>query len=270
VSGASDAPELTPAWRTWGRLVAAIAAVSFALTAFLTLLDSLSLTAPAPSFPAGAELPDRILIILQNQADRFPVIFVSSLLAIVAYSALAALGPVLRRALGGVGVPRGTVLVAGFAIAGAIGVIGELLYIGGLAIASDPTYCECAFRDAQLIARGGVLDVVTSMQSWMTWGLVSFFGIGLFAAASLCAATHLAPRGWSLLSRALAALLVLVAVLGAGFPPLAHSMGWDVDPNLVVGAPSLVILLILLPWWALWLRAWLGHAAPPEAEPAAS
>ena len=65
-------------------------------------------------------------------------------------------------------------------------------------------------------------------------------------------------------------LLVLVAVLGAGFPALARSMGWDVDPNLVVGAPSLVILLILLPWWALWLRAWLGHAAPPEAEPAAS
>src|SRR5690242_10698695 len=87
-------------WRTWGRWLAAIAGASFALSALLTLLDALNLTAPAPNAPVGAALPDRILAILQNQSQRFPLVFVASLVAIVAFATLAALGPVLPRALG--------------------------------------------------------------------------------------------------------------------------------------------------------------------------
>jgi hypothetical protein len=250
--------DLTPAWRRWGRWLAAIAAAAFEVAALLALLDALNLTAPSPSIPDDADLPDRVLAILQNQSQRFPVILVSSLVAIVAYAAFAALGPVLRRAFAASSEPRGSLTVGAMALGGAIGVVGELLYIGGQAVASDATYCECEFRDSQLIARGGVLDLVGSMQAWATWGLLVAFGVGLLAAAGLAADRPGVPRGWVALTRVLAGLMVVVAVVGAGFPPVAQSLHWDVDPQLVTGAPSLAILLVLIPWWSLWLRRWLG------------
>jgi hypothetical protein len=257
---------LTPAWRSWGRWLAAIAAAAFAVAALLALLDSLNLTATPPSIPSDAQLPDRILAILQNQSQRIPVIFVSSVVAIVAYAAFAALGPVLRRSFAAASEPRGSLLVGALALGGAVGVTGELLYIGGQAVASDATYCECAFRDPQLIARGGVLDLVGSMQSWATWGLVTAFAIGLLATAGLAAGSPGVPRGWTVLTRVLAALMLVVAVLGAGFPLVAQSLYWDVDPQLVTGVPSLAVLLVLIPWWSLWLRSWLGTAANTLAE----
>jgi hypothetical protein len=261
---------VTSDWRTWGRWLAAIAGVSFALGALLTLIDALNLTAPAPSFPGGAALPDRILAILQNQSQRFPVVFIASLVAIVAFASLAALGPVIRRAFGGAHDPRGNVLVGALALGGAIGVIGQLVFIGGQAVASDSTYCECAFRDPQLIARGGVLDLVSSINAWMTWGTIAFFAVGLIAVASHPAAGLVAPRRWITLSWTLATLMALVALVGAGFPPLAQSAKWDVDPTLVTGVPSLVVLLVLVPWWSFWLRGWLGSISPSEPEPEAS
>jgi hypothetical protein len=261
---------MTPDWRSWGRWVAAIAGASFALSAVLLLVDALHLTAPEPSFPEGAALPDRILAILQNQSQRFPVVLLASLVAIVAFSTLAALGPVLRRAFGSAHDPRGNLVVGTLALGGAIGVIGQLIYIGGQAVASDATYCECAFRDPQLIARGGVLDLVSSINSWMTWGTIAFFAVGLFAVASHPQAASLVPRGWVVLTWILAALMTVVAIIGAGFPPLAQSLKWDVDPNLVTGVPSLVVLLILVPWWSFWLRRWLGSMTVLGDDPGAS
>ena len=266
-AGGPEGTELTLDWRTWGRWLAAIAGASFALAALLTLIDALNLTAPAPSVPDGAALPDRILAILQNQSQRFPVVLIASLVAIVAFAALAALGPVLRRVLGSPHDPRGNVLVGALALGGAIGVIGQLVFIGGQAVASDATYCECAFRDPQLIARGGVLDLVSSINAWMTWGTIAFFAAGLFAAASHPEAGRMAPRRWIVLTWTLAALMTVVADVGAGFPPLAQSLRWDLDPSLVTSVSSLVVLLVLVPWWSFWLRSWLGSVPPSGAEP---
>jgi hypothetical protein len=266
----SEGSAVTRDWRTWGRWLAAIAGATFALSALLTLLDALNLTAPAPNTPEGPALPDRILAILQNQSQRFPVVLIASLLAIVAFGTLAALGPVLRRALRSVHAPRGNVVVGTFALGGAIGVIGQLVFIGGQAVASDATYCECAFRDPQLIARGGVLDLVSSINAWMTWGTIAFFAAGLFAVASHPQAGRLAQRRWVVLTWTLATLMALVALIGAGFAPLAQSLRWDVDSSLVTGVPSLVVLLVLVPWWSLWLRSWLGSMPPSGAESVAS
>ena len=77
----------------------------------------------------------------------------------------------------------------------------------------------------------------------------------------------MAPRRWIVLTWTLAALMTVVAVVGAGFPPLAQSLRWDLDPSLVTSVPSLVVLLVLVPWWSFWLRSWLGSVPPSGAEP---
>jgi hypothetical protein len=256
-------PELSPAWRAWGRMVAAVTALTFAIGTLLATLDGLNITTREPVFTPGAVLPERIITVLQNQAQRFPWVLIATLLAIVSFAMLAALGAVLRRALTASDDPRGWVVQGAFFLAATIGVIGELAFLGGQAVASDATYCDCAFADPQVIARGGILDLVTSIQNWMQWGLAVSFAVGLVAAASLARQSDGVPRGWRLLTTWLAVLLAVIAVVGAGFPPLAGAMQWDIDANLVTGVPSLIALLVLIPWWALWLRAWLREEPAP-------
>jgi hypothetical protein len=255
------AVELTAGWRAWGRVVALLAAVTFAISTALSALDSLNITTPEAHVNLAAPFPDRILTILQNQSARFPWVLAATLLAVVSLAALAALGPVLRRLIGAED-PRGSLVSGAFLFGGLIGVAGELAFIGGQAVASDTSYCDCDFADPQLIARIGVLDLVSSIQTWMLAGLLVGFGIGLVALAMLVGHPW-TTRGWRLLSGVLGVLMLVVAVLLVGFPPLANAMRWDVDPNLVTGVPSLVVLLVLVPWWALWLRRLLASEPRP-------
>ncbi len=247
---------LTPGWRAWGRMLAAGTAVTFAAGTLLSALDALNVTTPEPEFAKGADLPSRILATLENQSERFAWVLAATLLAAASFALLAALGPVLRRAFRG-SEPQRSLITGTLLMGGIIGVIAELGFIGGQAVASDATYCECAFKDAQLIARSGLLDLISSVQSWLTYGAVVIFAIGFLAIASAARQTEGVPRAWGALSVLLGVLLLAVAVINAGLPPLANSAGWQIDTNLVAGVPSLLVLLVLIPWWALWLRSWL-------------
>lgn len=251
----SDA--LTPGWRAWGRALAAVTAASFALATILTALDAVDVTTPAPIFANGAELPDRIVTVLQNQSLRFPWVLAASLLAALSFATLAALGPVLRRALGS----RASLLTGALLMAGTIGVVAEIGFIGGQAVASDATYCDCKYADPQLIARSGVLDLVSSVEFWLISGMLVVFGVGLLAMASLARERDDLPGGWTSLTLVLGILLPLIAVVGVAVPPLARSLDLQFDVDLLTGLPSLLVLLVLVPWWALWLRSWLGEPA---------
>jgi hypothetical protein len=253
-------PELTEGWRAWGRTLAGVVAGTFALGTVLSVLDSLDITTPAPTYPSGSTLPDRILADLQNQSQRFPWILVATLAAALGFAAVAALAPVLRRALGATGW-RASVLTGGLVVGGAIGIVAELGFLGGLVVASDPTYCDCDFADIQLIARSGMLDLVSTVQIWLLAGFLMLLGAGLFAAVSAARESPEVPRGWATLTALLAAVLVVVSIWVVGFPLLADALALRLDVNTITGIPSLVVLLILVPWWALWLRAWLRDSA---------
>jgi hypothetical protein len=250
--------ELTSSWRAWGRRLAAVTAASFAAGTILATLDALDLTTPAPIFAKGAELPDRIVTVLENQSQRFPWVLAASLLAALSFAALAALGPVLRRALPSVDW-RPSLVSGALLMAGTIGVVAEFGLIGGQAVASDASYCDCKYADAQLIARSGVLDLVGSVEFWLISGMLLVLGVGLLAAASLARERDDVPRGWARLTLVLGILLPIISLVGTGFPLLADRLGLQVDVALVTGLPSLIVLLILVPWWALRLRGWLGE-----------
>jgi hypothetical protein len=257
--GPATTSALTSAWRVWGARAALLAALAFAASTALSALDALNITTPEVHVADGIPLPDRVFAILQNESARFPWVFTATVIAIVSFAALAALGPVLRRGYGGDD-PEGSLVSGAFAFGGLIGIAGQLAFLGGQVVATETTYCDCNFKDPQLIARGGVLDLVSSMQTWMIVGVMIAFGIGLIAVATL-AARRQAPGGWVLLSRWLGVVLVILAVIRAGLPPLVSSLGWQIDADLITGVGALVVLLVLVPWWALWLRRLLLNGA---------
>jgi hypothetical protein len=254
-------PELSEGWRAWGRTIAAVVAATFALGTVLSVLGGLNITTPEPTFASDATLPDRILALLQNQSQRFPWVMAASLLAALGFAAIAALAPVLRRALGATEW-RASVITGGLVIGAGIGIVAELGLIGGQIVASDPTYCQCDFADIQLIARAGILDLVSTVQTWLLAGFLGLVGAGLLAAAGTARRSAEVPRGWTTLTTVLAGLMVAIAVWIAGFPLLANALRLRLDVDTITGIPSLGVLLILVPWWALWLRSWLGGPAP--------
>jgi hypothetical protein len=256
-------PELSEGWRAWGRTLGAVVAGTFAVGTVLSVLDSLNITTPATIYPPESRLPDRILADVQNQSQRFPWILVATLAAAVGFAAIAGLAPVLRRALGATDW-RASVLTGGLVVGGAIGIVAELGFLGGQIVASDPTYCDCDFADIQLISRSGLLDLVSTVQIWLLAGCLVLFGAGLFAAVRAARESPAAPGRWATLTALLAAVLVIVGIWIVGFPLLANAMALHVDVNAITGLPSLIVLLVLVPWWALWLRAWLARAAPGD------
>jgi hypothetical protein len=256
----ATARPLTSAWREWGRWLAAIGAIAFAVTAVILLLDNLHVFFTPPDLPETTPFPDRLIAILQYESQHFPIALLNALTAIVSFSALAALGPVLRRMLDGDD-PRGSLVLGAFAVGGLIGVIGQLEYAGALAVASNASYCQCEFADPQVIARGEVLDLVNSIQGWSIAGTLVAFAVGLLLVGSLGRRSLAIPTGWLRLSTWLGVLMIVVAVATLAFPPLANALRWDVDPDVVTGIPSLLILLVLVPWWALWLRSLLRGEA---------
>jgi hypothetical protein len=257
-------PELSAGWRDWGRAVAAFVAATFAVGTVLSVLDGLNITTPEPPFASDSKLPDRIVEVLQNQSQRFPWVLAATLVAAFGFAAIAALAPVLRRALGATEW-RASVITGGLVIGAAIGIIAELGFIGGQIVASDPTYCQCDFADIQLIARSGLLDLVSTVQTWLLAGFLSLVGAGLFATAGAARRSAVVPRGWTALTTVLAVLMVAIAVWIAGFPLLANALRLQVDVDTITAIPSLVVLLVMVPWWALWLRSWLGGVAPASS-----
>jgi hypothetical protein len=250
-------PPLTEAWRAWGRNLATIVAATFAVGTLLGVLDGLNITTAATVFPPGVDFPDRILADLQNQSQRFPWVLAGSLVGAAGFAALAALAPVLRRALRA---PdwRGSVLVGGLVLGGAIGIVAELGFIGGQVVASNATYCDCDFADIQLVSRAGLLDLVSTVQTWLLAGSVALIGLGLAAAPRAAREAPGVPPGWRRLTAVLALLMVLIAIWITGLPLVVDPLGLRIDVDTITAIPSLVVLLILVPWWALWLRAWLA------------
>jgi hypothetical protein len=254
-------PELSEGWRDWGRTVAAVVAATFAVGTVLSVLDGLNITTPEPTIASDAVLPDRIVAVLQNQSQRFPWVMAAALVAALGFAAVGALAPVLRRALGATEW-RSSVITGGLVIGATIGIVAELGFIGGQIVASDPTYCQCDFADIQLIARAGLLDLVSTVQTWLLAGFLALVGAGLVAAAGAARQSADVPRGWTTLTMVLAVLMIAIAVWIAGFPLLANAMRLHLDVDTMTAIPSLVVLLVLVPWWALWLRSWLGAPAP--------
>ena len=252
-----ESPGLTAGWRDWGRTIAAVVAATFALGTVLSVLDGLNITTPATVFPSGGNLPDRIVAQLQNESLRFPWVMVGALVAALGFAAFAALAPILRRALGATEW-RASVITGGLLIGAAIGIVAELGFIGGQIVASDPTYCECNFADIQLIARSGLLDLVSTVQTWLLAGFLALVGAGLLAAVGAARRSADVPQRWTTLTTVLAVLMIAIAVWIVGFPLLANALSLRRDVDTITAIPSLVVLLVLVPWWALWLRSWLG------------
>lgn len=242
--------------RNSGARWAWLLAGTFLIATIVVVLVNLNITAPAPDIADDADLPDIIFANFAAARDAWPQDLGSALLFALGFLAIAALGPILRAVMDRSD-PRATRVAVLFLVAGTIGILSQVVYIGGKEVATAPYYCDCDYLAEQLVSRGTVLDVIVGIQGWMVDTFSVVFAFGLLAAGSLGRAA-----GWSgrlvLASQALAVLgLASVAWNRIAVPLLVNA-----DVHIEYGQIGLGILAVIAgvatPIWAAMLARTLS------------
>ena len=244
-------------WPSLARALAWIMAVAFVASTVLLLLLNLNVFG-APPF-GGRDFLDEVLADFEWQQTQWPFDFAASALLAVGFLALGALGPVLARLAAETDARRGLVAAA-FLGAGGLGAASQLDYLGAKPIATNPQYCECGFLAEEIMSRLMILDVVTGIQTWLISGSLVAAAVGLVIAGMLGREAGM-PSQWLWLALVGAALAVVLAVVGAVFPPFVV---YPLDVILIV-----LVAGIAVPIWAIWLAArageiWLVDAPPTD------
>ena len=253
------------AMRTSGARWAWVLAASFLLGAIWLVLVTQNITAPGPAIADDASLPDAIFENFRAAREAFPQELAYTLLFSLGFLAVAILGPILRDVFGR-GDPRVTRLTVLFLVAGTIGILSQVVYLGGKEVTTAPYYCDCDYLAPQLISRGSILDALDGIQSWMIDAFSFLFAVGLLAAASLAR-----DRGWGAgFVRASQGLAVL-GLASAGWDRVGVPLLVNADVHIdYYGIGQLILAVIAgvaTPLWAVLLARSLsrGEGASPAS-----
>jgi len=229
-----------------------ILAVFFFGATVLHFVDQLNLYAVPPTLPESSNMVERALGSFDYKQAIWPIFFGSNLLFGLGLLTLVPLAFVI-----GARVPRTddrrSLLTSTLAAAGLLGAAGQLILIGAVRATVDIAYCDCGFKDQEVVSQIWAQMLIEGAVGWLLNGTAILAAIGLWTAGNLLRARGMG-EGWQWLSRAIAVVLlipVLLSILGTG----------DEVANLLIGLAT----GILLPIWAIWLGRNLGATTVLDA-----
>jgi hypothetical protein len=257
-------------WRRWAARLAWLTAATFLAGAAVVIFLQLS-PPPERSFPPDATFVDHLLAEFEDGRALWLADLGQSLLLAVGFAAIAALGAVLRHVLGRDD-PRSMVALVAMMLAGAVGVVSQLVYIGGTEVATNPEYCDCGYLAEEIISRAMIHFTINGIVFWMTDAVVVLFAVGLLAFAGVASAARTMPASWVAFTRLLAVVAVAGVIWGRVAVPLLFQAGYDnIDYELIGSVIVGVVAGILVPVWAAWLARSLrpteSATEMPPAEP---
>jgi len=221
------------------RLFAIAVAVALVLSTAFDLIDHLNLVARPPDLPDTANLVERRLASAPYGQAIWPVFLATHLFGAIGFLGLAGLAVAFAERL-----PRGdarrVVLPWSLLAGGLLGALAELVYIGS-GKAFIASYCDCGFKEQEIISQTWAVMVTQTAADWVLNGAIVLTAIAVIASRSLFEGT---ARGstWSLLSMLLAVLIV--ATLANDLLEL------NFDVGLYLGW---ILTGIGVPLWAAWL-----------------
>jgi hypothetical protein len=218
----------------WALAICLVAAV------LLRLGDQLNVFAKPPVLPDSANLVDRLLASIPYRQTIWPVFLAWNLLFGVALLVLVPLSTLLVRAVAG---SDGRMRAAGACLAagGIIGAVGQLATIGAVGVTISLPYCDCGFKETEVIAQAWTQNLIAGAANWLVNGALILVAVGLaWFGAVLVERVRSAALGR--FSWVVGAALIIAALL---------SLTGALDP-----LPDLVAVAtfgVLVPAWAVWL-----------------
>lgn len=235
--------------RTWSllRSVAYLTAAVFVLATLFQLVDQLNLLHQPPSVPDSANLVERVTAQIPYREAEWPIVALGGLLLAFGFLVLIGLGLAIAARIARSD-DRRLVLLGTLVAAGTLGAAGQLILVGAVRASVDIPYCDCGFKDQEIVSQVWAEMVVQGGAALLTDAASLLAACGVVVAALLLGGRGMA-RGWVALSYLLAVLLIMTVVVG--YAGIAGDLnGWL----------TAVVTGILVPVWAIWL----GRDAPPR------
>lgn len=245
------------AWPTAVRAVVGVLVACFVAGAVILVVLNLELISPRPE--GTGDFASDFVAVFEWERTLWPMEFAGTVLFAVGFVALGMLGPLLAKLFDPAD-SRASIVSSSLLLAGGLGAASQLLWIGGRAETIRGELCECDFLAEEIMSRLVAQDVAGAVQTWLVNGAALAAAVGLILAAPIGVRAGM-PAAWAMVSYAVAALAVVVAVLAAfGAYP------FDLIATALASA-------VLLPAWAIWLaqradalRLGGGASAPSSSE----
>jgi hypothetical protein len=231
------------------RSMAYLTAVVFVLATLFQLVDQLNLIHQPPSIPESANLVERVTAQIPYREAEWPIFAAAGLLLALGFVVLIGLAFALAARIARSD-DRRLVLLWMLAAAGTLGAVGQVILVGAVRASVDIPYCDCGFKDQEIVSQVWAEMVVQGGASLLTDVATLLAACGVVVAAAVFGARGM-TRGWVALSYLLALLLVVAVVVG--YAGIAD----DVNGWLTALATG-----ILVPVWAILL----GRDAPARDE----
>jgi hypothetical protein len=212
-----------------------VLAGAFFLGAVLFALDRLNVVATPPTFPDTANLVDRILGSFGYRQAIWPVYLGTNLLFAIGFGAIVPFAGMLGEQSRDAGASR-WIAVGLLAVAGIVGAVASLLIIGAVDVTIATPYCDCGFKETEVVSQSWALSLLSGAHDWLLRGALAAAGLGLFASLRLLPAA--ASSSLKLLTQ-VTGLVLIVSVVAQALGAL------DPLPDLLTGLSA----GILVPAW---------------------
>jgi hypothetical protein len=178
----------------------------------------------------------------------WPIFLLSNLAYGIGFMAVAALGVALASHV--VRDTHRVGLIAGLGLAGILGAVAQLLIVGVTQPTIDNAYCDCGFKETEIVSQIWAQQLAESASQWLINGALVLAAIGVAVAGT--AFRDRMPAAWNVFSWLTAIALVVAVVV----PML------KINPDLDLWVLA-IVAGVMVPVWAIWL----GASVPSEDEP---
>ncbi len=230
------------------RVLAWLLAISLAAASLLYAVVQFDVVAAQPNLPDNTGLVD----ILVAQGDHLRQTWAVDLASNLLYALGFLVVVLIARPLGSLvrpGDARAGAITGVFIAAGTVGIVGQLIYVGAHDVINAIAYCDCGFKEQEVISQAWARFLVDGAVSWLINGVGIMLLVG-FAATGAAIGGVSMPSGWRMLSWLIALAFLVSVIVGV--------VGVD-DP---VGPILLIIETgVLIPVWAIWLALRASDAA---------
>ncbi|HZM72490.1 MAG TPA: hypothetical protein VFC71_03875 [Candidatus Polarisedimenticolia bacterium] len=234
----------TVRWLAWS------VGILFLVGTALQLVDALNLYATPPA-GEPANMVEGRLGSYGYRVAIWPVFFLSNLSFGVAFVALTGLGFALASWLPS-GDARRIGIATSLGVAGILGAAGQLIIIGAAKATIDIQYCDCGFRDTEIVSQIWAQMIAEGAAFWLINGGVVLSAIGIIAVASAfreAVSPTLNVVGW---------VTAVGLVAGVVIPQMS------IGPQELGLWLQVVVSGVLVPVWVIWLGLALAPRGAPE------
>ena len=222
-------------WLAW------LVGILFLVGTVLQLVDFFNLYKTPPDLPEALNMVEFRLAVQDYRVSVWPIFLLSNLATGIGFMGVTALGLALAGHVARDSSHR-VGIAAGLGMAGIFGAVAQLLIIGVTQPTIDSAYCDCGFKETEIVSQIWAQQLAESASRWLTNAALVLGAIGVASAGT--AFRDRMPASWNVFSW----LTAIGMVASVAIPFL------QINPDLDFWV-LVAIAGVIVPIWAFWLGA---------------